>query len=241
MNLSIAYLLVFHGSRYAVPAIAAARLAQLLTEQLPNPLVTSAALELATLPLHQNIIDFAQVAIADGYEKIQIIPLFLSQGVHVTKDIPEEIAQAQDKLGSKIKLELVPALGSYPEIFTLLAQQSVTKNLPNTKKILLAHGSRLAAGNCPYEIIADKLNAVNAYWVVKPDLKRVIQSLAKKNIDTIEIILYFLFPGKITQAIADQVTQLRAEFPQMNLLLNQPLDATPELANFIIENLDVKY
>ncbi len=237
MNLSIAYLLVFHGSRYAVSAIAASRLAKLLTEKLPNPLVSIAALELAALPLHQTIVDFAQVAIADGYQTIRIVPLFLSQGVHVREDIPNEIAQAQTKLGITIDLELVSYLGSYPEMAALLAQQSAHITSPTAQRILLAHGSRLAGGNSPYESLAGKLDAVNAYWSVPPDLTNVVRSLVSEDTDIIEIILYFLFPGKITQAIADRVGQLQAEFPQIDLILTQPLAETPELADIIIEHL----
>ncbi len=239
MNLSIAYLLVFHGSRYATSAIAASRLAQLLTERLPNPLVTTAALELAAMPLHQSIVDFAQVAIAEGYQTIRIVPLFLSQGVHVTEDIPTEIAQAQKKLETKINLELLSSLGSYPEMASLLTQQAVQTTSPTAQRILLAHGSRLAGANHPYKTLAAKLNAVNAYWSIAPDLTNVVKSLASKNTDTIVIILYFLFPGKITQAIADQVQQLQAEFPQIDLILTPPLAATPELADLISYQLMV--
>ncbi|MGK7892416.1 MAG: sirohydrochlorin chelatase [Xenococcus sp. (in: cyanobacteria)] len=239
MNLSIAYILVFHGSRYATSAIAASRLAQLLTERLPNPLVTTAALELATVPLHQSIVDFAQFAIVEGYQTIRIVPLFLSQGVHVKEDIPREIAQAQQKLETKINLELLSSLGSYPEMASLLTQQAVQTASPTAQRILLAHGSRLAGGNNPYVSLAAKLNAVNAYWSVPPDLTNVLRLLVSKNTDTIVIILYFLFPGRITQAIADQVKQLQAEFPQTDLILTPPLAATNELANIIIENLSV--
>ena len=240
MNLSIAYLLVFHGSRYAVSAIAASRLARLLTEKLPHPLVSTAALELAALPLHQTIVDFAQVAIADGYQTIRIVPLFLSQGVHVREDIPHEIAQAQTKLGTTIDLELVSYLGSYPEMAAFLAQQSAPITSPTGKRILLAHGSRLAGGNSSYESLAGKLDAVNAYWSVAPDLTKVVRSLANENTNAITIILYFLFPGKITQAIAEKVEQLQAEFPQIDLILTQPLAETPELADVIIEHLTFK-
>ena len=239
MNLSIAYILVFHGSRYAASAMAASRLAQWLSEKLPNPLVTTAALELTSLPLHQNIIDFAQFAIADGYQKIQILPLFLSQGVHVREDLPAEVAQAQEKLGTTINLELLAELGSYPEMPTLLAKQSARIAPPTAKRILLAHGSRLAGGNNPYETLAAKLDATNAYWSVPPDLSKTVRALISENTDTIVIILYFLFPGRITQAIADQVAQLQVEFPQIDLILTPPLAATPELADIISYQLSV--
>ena len=81
------------------------------------------------------------------------------------------------------------------------------------------------------------MDAVNAYWSVPPDLTNVVRSLVSEDTDIIEIILYFLFPGKITQAIADRVGQLQAEFPQIDLILTQPLAETPELADMIIEHL----
>ncbi|ELS03121.1 hypothetical protein Xen7305DRAFT_00028410 [Xenococcus sp. PCC 7305] len=237
MNLSIAYLLVFHGSRYAASAIAASHCAKLLTARLANPLVTTASLEFAACPLHQSIIDFAQVAIADGYRTIRILPLFLSQGVHVRKDIPTEIDQARQKLGTTIDLELAPYLGGHPEMASLLAQQSVSISSPTAQRILLAHGSRLPGGNQPYESLARQLKAINAYWSVPPDLAKTVSHLVSENTNTIEIILYFLFPGRITQAIANQVKQLQTEFPQVELMLTQPLAATPEIIEHLALNI----
>lgn len=237
-NLSIAYLLVFHGSRYATAAIAASRLANLLTERLPNPLVSTAALELADLSLDENIVDFARVAIADGYQTMRIVPLFLSQGVHVREDIPAAVAQAQKKLGTTINLELTPSLGNCPEMPELLAKQLKLPPSSTTKRILLAHGSRLAGGNLPYEVLADKLDAVNAYWSVPPDLAKMVKYLASQKSNTIGIILYFLFPGKITEAIAEQVQQLQAEFPQVDLILTPPLAATPGIIEHLALTID---
>ncbi|MEM9272897.1 MAG: sirohydrochlorin chelatase [Cyanobacteria bacterium P01_F01_bin.143] len=237
-NLSIAYLLVFHGSRYATAAIAASRLANLLTERLPNPLVSTAALELADLSLDESIIDFAQVAIADDYQTIQIVPLFLSQGVHVREDIPAAMALAQKKLGTTINLELTSSLGNCPEMPELLTQQLKSLSSSRTKRILLAHGSRLAGGNLPYEHLAKQLNAVNAYWSVPPDLAKIVKSLVRKENNTIEIILYFLFPGKITEAIAEQVQQLQAQFPQIDLILTPPLAATPGIIEHLALTID---
>jgi sirohydrochlorin ferrochelatase len=55
----------------------------------------------------------------------------------------------------------------------------------------------------------------------------------------IVILPYFLFPGRISQAIVDRVGELSQNFPQAKLVLTPPLGATPELARLIAK--EIKY
>lgn len=198
------------------------------------PLVEMAVLEFTDVPLSQSIVNFAQKAIAYNYQKVEIIPVFLSAGVHVREDIPLEIAQAKQKLGeTTISLELLDYVGNYPQLTALIAQQFT--QIAAQRRILLAHGSRLSPGNVASEQLAKEVNATNAYWTVQPDLTSVVQSLVKQNISSIAIVPYFLFSGRITEAIAFQVTELQSKFPQTKLLLGQPLGATPKLAQIICD------
>ncbi|WP_144871997.1 sirohydrochlorin chelatase, partial [Hyella patelloides] len=168
------------------------------------PLVEVAVLEFADVPLSQSIINFAQKAIAYHYQKVEIIPVFLSAGVHVREDIPLEIAQAKQKLGDTIvSLELLDYVGNYPQLTALITQKFT--QIAAQGRILLAHGSRLSQGNVASEQLAKKVNAINTYWTVQPDLTSAVQLLVKQNISSIAIVPYFLFSGRITEAIAFQV------------------------------------
>ncbi len=198
-------------------------------------LVETACLELAPLPLHKSIEQFARIVCQAGWKKLEILPLFLAPGVHVNEDLPAEVARAQQKLGAEIKLELLPYLGSNWQLSKLLDKQFAS--LTVDARILLAHGSRRASANQTVEALALELDAIAAYWSVSPQLSERVEELVLQGKKKIAIVPYFLFSGSITLAIAQQVKQLQETFPKTELVIGQPLGATTELAKIIIEGV----
>ena len=236
-SINSAYLLVFHGSRNPQYSLNLSRLADLVREQFWHttnsiPLVEVAALEFADVPLSKNIIRFAHKAIAYNYQKVVIIPVFLSAGVHVREDIPQEVAEATEKLGDSIAISITDYISQSPQL-TALIEQKFASVAADCGRILLAHGSRLSQRNVSSEQLAKEVCAINAYWTVKPDLSSAVQLLANQNLSSIVIVPFFLFLGRITDAIALQVAELQTQFPQTKLLLQPPLGATTELARLI--------
>ncbi len=193
------------------------------------------SLELTTIPLQQKIEKYARSVREFGYKHLKILPLFLTPGVHVCEDIPAEIACVQRLLVPEMTIELLPYLGNYAQTTAILKKQFAY--LPNEGKILLAHGTRYPKGNIWLENLATKLDARIAYYSVPGSLLSQIETLVSKQIPKIAIVPYFLFPGRITDAIAAEVDRLQQAFPQVQLLLGKPLGATGELANLIIEVL----
>ena len=257
--MSSAYLLVSHGSRDSRPQVAMERLSWLLSQsqtrtqttlQVPtiagfqgskseknisNRLVGTACLELAPVPLHEQIREFGDRALKYGYNRIEIVPLFLLPGIHVMEDIPAEVAIAQKTLG-RLKLELKPHLGTHPGLVNLLAKKQATTKAK--AGILLAHGSRRAGAKQPVEAIAEQLGVVSAYWAVPPSLASRVQELVTAGHQQIGIIPYFLFAGGITDAIAQSVEQLQGQFPAVQIHLAEPLGASQELALLILDLVD---
>lgn len=259
MDISSAYLLIFHGSRDRQYRATISHLGSLLTEQLCRniahteysrprlpeatvikniennvPLVDVAALEFADVELWEKIVSFAHTAIAKKYHRLVIVPIFLSAGVHVREDIPREIALAKQKLPNSIAIELLDFIGNAS--LTALIEQKFA-DVATDKRILLAHGSRLPQGNVVSEQLARTVDARIAYWTIQPDLTSTIQSLAQHDKSTIAIVPYFLFSGRITAAIASQVAQLQVRFPDNRLHLARPLGATTELAQVIATHI----
>lgn len=200
------------------------------------PLVGTATLELGYAPLHEQIRQFASVALAGGCNYLRVLPLFLLPGVHVREDIPNEVALAKASLGDAIAIAQQPHIGTHPNLRGLLTNQWATVDAD--AKILLSHGTRRAGGNQPVEAIAKQLQAVTAYWSVQPSLEEQIQGLASAGHKTIAILPYFLFPGGITDAIAQRVTELQAEFPQLHLKVGEPIGVSTQLATLIVNLLD---
>jgi sirohydrochlorin ferrochelatase len=226
---SPAYLLVFHGSRDPRPALAATELAQLMSKQLsPQSLVKVASLEATTIPLHQQIIQLGDIA-----PILKIIPLFLLAGVHVCEDIPREVAQAQEVLGAKIKLEVTSHLGSY-DLNPLLQLQ--LEQFSGDGGIFLAHGSRRHQSHTPLEARAAALGLIPAYWSVAPSLSEQVEKLVRIGKKRLTILPYFLFNGGTTEAIAQEVERLQNHYQGIELYLAQPLGATSQLAQIILQH-----
>jgi sirohydrochlorin cobaltochelatase len=236
-NLSYAYLLVSHGSRDPRPQAAVSELAQQLNLRLgavapvTSPiLVGTAQLELAAQPLHLQIGDFACRCEEVGITRIVILPLFLIPGVHAIEDIPAEVALAQENLGNLVKLIVAPFLGSHSEFAKLFAQNRA--GLPN-QSIIMAHGSRKAGGNEIVEELASNLDLEPAYWSIDPSLAEGVTALVAIGATEIGILPYFLFAGGITDSIAKLVSELRAQHPQVQLRLGEPIGNSPELVSTI--------
>ncbi|HEY9829992.1 MAG TPA: sirohydrochlorin chelatase [Stenomitos sp.] len=200
------------------------------------PLVGTATLELADIPLHEQIRQFANLAVAGGCHQIQLLPLFLLPGVHVREDIPIEVVRAQQDLGEAVRLNLRPHIGDHPGLGRRLASQ--WSGVDTDAKILLSHGSRRVGGNQPVEAMAQELGAVTAYWSVPPTLEEQIQVLVARGHQRIGILPYFLFPGGITDAIAQKLNLLQTEFPTIRLSLGEPIGASDHLANLIVDLIE---
>ncbi len=81
--------------------------------------------------------------------------------------------------------------------------------------------------------MAAQLDANLAYWSTTPWFTEQIRTQIALGVKKIAILPYFLFPGKITDAIAQEVAKLQQEYPQVELFLGQPLGATEALAELI--------
>lgn len=200
-----------------------------------TPLVETATLELGNFPLHEQIRRFANQALAYSYQEIQVLPLFLLPGVHVMEDIPQEIAIAQQRISDIVEIHQLPHLGSHPNLGQLLINEEIADV---EAKILVSHGTRRIGGNRGVEIMAENLDAVPAYWSVDPMLPQQVEDLASKGYKEIGILPYFLFSGGITDAIAKTVTNLQQQFPQLHLKQGQPIGATPQLAELIVDLIE---
>ena len=199
------------------------------------PLIEVAALELATLSLSESLIEFAQKAYDRGLKQVKVIPLFLAPGVHVTEDIPAEIASATEQIDNRVKIKLSPYLGKYSEILPLLAHKF--DQLSGQGRILIAHGSRLPGVADYYHSLKKQLKAEIAYWSTTPSLFEQVEVQIAAGWQKIAILPYFLFPGKITEAIAIEVSLLQTKYPEVELILGEPLGATPALAELIVQKL----
>jgi sirohydrochlorin cobaltochelatase len=249
---------VIHGSRDPRPQRFLWQLLQHLRQQLPSTaLVAGGSLECAGLPLSQQLVEFGQRTAAIGIEHLRVVPLFLLPGVHVKQDLPEAVAIARAHLPTHLTLEITPHLGAHPGLATLIQQQWQAlaplqrrfdlklwplARSPETARVLLAHGSRRLEGQQAIAALATQLQAQPAYWAVPPDLKTVIESLIEQQpaVRQISIFPYFLFAGKVLDAIMQTVGQLNQDCKHpssrpLEIRLVSPLQVTDDLTSLVCD------
>ena len=229
-----AYFFVVHGSRNLNYGQQLSKLLSDIESQLTSPgrsiSLATAYLELAPQPLHEAIIAFAQQSVSEGYESIKVFPLFLLSGTHVLHDIPEQLALAQAK--SSLPLELMPHLGSCDDLITLLRSQFEIHH--RSERVLLTHGTSIVQGNQELEAIAHQLKAKVAYWSMQPSLNSVINNLIFSQVESVMILPYFLFTGKITEAIENEIKVLQTSTP-MNIFTLPTLAQTNRFVQTVIQ------
>jgi len=61
----------------------------------------------------------ARILVAEGHTTVTVVPLFLAQGGHVKRDLPEKVAAlTREHPGAEFRV--TPALGEAPEIVTAI-------------------------------------------------------------------------------------------------------------------------
>ena len=211
-------------------------------------LIGGGCLEGQPLSLAQQLEQFANEVIDCGGSEIVILPLFLLEGVHVSEDIPAEVAIAQSKLQERFPdqpdqliFRTTAHLGTHSQIPNLILQQfeKYTENKIKSPheperqaRILIAHGSRRAGANQVVEDLAKQSHAIAAYWGVEPKIETQIEQLIAQGVYKINVLPYFLSEGSITEAIAKKL-QPYSDIAQIQQL-PVPL-SSEQITNLLLE------
>ena len=219
--------------------------------------IEHAVLEGGTTSLHGQILYHAARARAEGLNRLQLLPLFLTPGVHVMEDLPQEVALAQKQLVDRdpsFKLSTLPYLGhqlqTHPQSIALAwgtgtemaademaAGEMAAGEVAKVAKIVLSHGSRQSDSTLLSEQFAASIGATTAYWSIEPSLAQTVERLFTEGYEEIQVLLYFLFPGGITAAIEESIVELRQSYPRLNLTCKSTLDQISEFPKFIADVL----
>ncbi|MEW6426342.1 MAG: CbiX/SirB N-terminal domain-containing protein [Bacillota bacterium] len=110
-----------HGSRRTVDGAnhVLLRLAEMVKASTGADLLETAFLN--PRAQRQNLADAVRKLVAGGAKRIIVAPVFLSNGLHIQRDIPAEIEQLKEKY----RVEIVPAahLGADPRIAAVIVDR----------------------------------------------------------------------------------------------------------------------
>jgi sirohydrochlorin ferrochelatase len=107
--MSVAVILIAHGSRRQEANDDLTRLAEILRSKSLHPIVETAYLELAA----PDIATAGQRCAAAGATLVKMLPYFLSAGAHVVDDLERHRCDLANRF-PQVKFELCPPLGLHP-------------------------------------------------------------------------------------------------------------------------------
>ena len=120
--MSTALIIIAHGSRSAVSNDEVRALCEKLASSSSAGCVLPAFLELA----EPSLSDTVAAAVADGADRLMVLPYFLNSGRHVTRDVPALVASAIEQ-HPDVSIQLLPHIGGSDAFFQ--AMESIIRAL----------------------------------------------------------------------------------------------------------------
>lgn len=111
-----AIVLFGHGARDPQWAQPMQRVREAVRAAAPGVEVEVAFLEF----MQPGLVDAIDCLARGGADRITVVPMFLAQGGHVKKDLPELLQAAQD-LHPQCRIELLPAVGEADAVIAAMA------------------------------------------------------------------------------------------------------------------------
>lgn len=111
-----ARVLFAHGARAQAWAAPFERLRDQTQARLPDVRVTLAFLELMAPRLPEAV----AALVAQGVEEVTVVPVFLGQGGHLLRDLPQLLDQLRIA-HPQLRLSVVPAVGEDPGVLAAMA------------------------------------------------------------------------------------------------------------------------
>jgi sirohydrochlorin cobaltochelatase len=112
-----ALILFAHGARAAGWAAPFERLRELTAARRPDVAVSLAFLELMTPSLPDEVASL----VARGVRQVSIVPIFLGQGGHLLRDLPQLLERLRASHPG-IDFSTVPAVGEDPRVLAAMAE-----------------------------------------------------------------------------------------------------------------------
>jgi sirohydrochlorin cobaltochelatase len=235
-------LLVSHGSRDPLADLEMKKLAGAYQKRHPDFAVRFGYLEIAQ-PSFESELERA----AKTFDLVQILPLFLFEGSHFKKDIPEIIQRVQ-KNHFQTQLRLKPSLGIHPAMADLVFERLQAAGYPRhpngESTLLVGHGTREEESRALLEKLVLLARAENPAARItpcfiglgEPSFEEILEGLPFKNPASVWIAPYFLFPGNFVEEIKLKLSNFQAGNPALKLFCSAPLGSH----EFLFQILDAR-
>lgn len=199
-------------------------------------------------------IEHAELLLADGLDRaaasarrVVVIPFILNAAGHVKMELPAAVAAARQRHPS-VDFVVTRHLGMGPEMLRVLQGQLdgqlralAMPDPMTTGVVLLGRGASDAGANGELAKMARWLYEANDHELVDlaftgitwPRLETVVQRQARLGMRQIVILPVYLFSGVLIERIAQQVTRLTAQYPQLAFGLGRHFGFDPGIFDLL--------
>jgi sirohydrochlorin ferrochelatase len=236
-----AVLLLGHGSRVAAANDAFEALAGEFARGHPELDVAHAYVELVAPRLTD-----ALAALAEGAERVIVLPLFLLTAGHLKDDLPGALAVARSAF-PRIRFEAARALGVTRELVELGLERLAVpvRDADRTAMLGVGRGSSDADANGEFCKLVRLLGERGGFAraepsfiaVTRPRSPAALEELARIHAGPIAVWPFFLFEGLLVQQLAREVAEFRARHPDRAVTLAGPLAPHPRLLALLARRL----
>ncbi len=240
-----ALLLLGHGSRDPEGQTAFSSFAALVRRRAADRFhpIQEAFLELAEPPIQEGV----DRSVKGGPDRVAAVPIFLTEGGHVKKDIPDEIEQAQRR-HPKIPIRLGRPLGSGPRVLEVLHERA-RETLAGwedgaVRLIVVGRGSLEPEANRTVrevaEATAEHLGLADPQIafadVLPPAVPETLERCIETGASRILILPHLLFPGRVLTKIRREAERTAADHPAVVFRMADCLGVDSRLADLVLEH-----
>lgn len=234
-------LLVGHGSRDSAARIQMEKLTEGFQSRHPSFLIRHGFLE-HSVPSFADQLEKT----AAEFDAVEVLPLFLFHGSHLTRDIPE-ILQTVQKKYPDTRLRLAAALGATPMLAELVwdrLRDSGYPERPNgAQALIVGHGTREPESQALLDQLIALIRSSHPSIRIEPcfiGLGRpsLVEKLSgwslKDPAGSLWVMPYLLFPGVFEQKIIATLSRFQSENSGSKIFRTPLLGAN----EFIFQTLD---
>lgn len=237
-------LVVGHGSRAPGANQDFEALVRVYAERHPELVVAHAYVELAEPALGP-----ALVALGQRCSRVVVLPLFLFAAGHVKNDLPIALSEARRVLPGT-EFIAAEALGVHAELVALARERLDATGTPEPDKtavLVVGRGSSDPDANGDFCKLVRLIGEGQSYAAVLPAFMGIttprvdagLETLARARPESIVVLPYLLFAGRLIEKLEEQVAEFRTRTPWIGAKLAEPLGADARVLQALDDRVEL--
>lgn len=242
--MSAPLIIAAHGSRDPQGVAVCRELVERVAALLPDVAVSVGFVELAEPDIATAVAGALGAASSPG--GCVVVPLMIGTGAHVTRDIPEAVAEGVSRAGrgmAELTAHLGTPVGMRKAMRARISAAMGEWAPDETTVVFLGRGTLHPQANAAHCALARLHREEGGYrdvlpayiQVTEPDLSTALDQAAQLGADKIVIAPHFLFPGRLRTWTHEQASAWASGNPGLEVRVAEIIGPAPELAELVVQ------